>query len=107
SKEQYLLDQGSILEPISVLEQVTCPVLAIFGELDPFLPVAQSAANFEQALNAAGNREFTIRIIPKGNHVIFKAETGSPREQPTLPGFVPEYLSLIQHWLLERAAGHK
>jgi uncharacterized protein len=102
SKDEFLRDQGSILEPTAILEQVSCPVLAIFGELDPFLPVEQSAINFEQALQAGGNADYTIQIIPKGNHVLFQAVTGSMHEQPNLPGYVPQYLTLMHHWLQER-----
>ena len=102
NKDDFVNEPGWILEPVPILKQVSCPVLAIFGELDPFLPVQQSATNFRQALKIGGNQDYEVTIIPKGNHVIFDAVTGSPQEQPNLPGFVPEYLALMRDWLLER-----
>jgi pimeloyl-ACP methyl ester carboxylesterase len=101
-KEDILRDVTLVLEPVPILQQVTCPVLAIFGELDPYLPVQQSAANVEQALKAGGNPDHTLTIIPKGNHVIFEAVTGGTHEQSSLPGYVPEYLSTLREWLLKR-----
>jgi dipeptidyl aminopeptidase/acylaminoacyl peptidase len=91
-------------EPLPVLERISCPVLAIFGELDPYLPVKQSALDFEQALKTGENPDCTVQIIPEGNHILFRAATGGMREQPALPGFVPGYLSSMRDWLLSHVA---
>ncbi len=106
-KDDFLRDRELILEPAALWEQVSCPVLAIFGELDPFLPVEQSAMIIEQALKAGRNRDYAVTVVPKANHVIFNAETGSPHEQPNLPGYVPEYLSVMRAWLLQRVTARK
>jgi uncharacterized protein len=92
------------LEPFEILKCVSCPILAIFGELDPYLPVQESARIFEQALNEGANPDFAVKILPGGNHVMFAAVTGSPAEQASLPGFVPAYLRTMSDWLLKRVS---
>lgn len=77
-------------DPETVLERVTCPVLAIFGERDHLLPVAESVAVYERALARAGNRNVTIRIFPDANHRIQLDGTGK---------FAPGYLDTLTDWL--------
>ena len=82
-------------EPAEALAEVRCPLLAIFGELDPLLPALESAATYGKALRAAGNRDATIVVFPQGNHRIRVAETGD---------FVPGYLDLLADWTARRVA---
>ncbi len=92
-------------DPVPVLKRVSCPVLAIFGELDKLVPVKQSAAAMEKAFKDR-NKDYTIKIFPKGNHALLKSEIGVWSEIPHLKKkeFVPGYYDLISNWILERAA---
>jgi len=70
--------------------------------------VAQkNMAAWESALKAAGNRDYTLRILPKANHGQFEAKVGSNAEAPTLQRFVPAYFTNVQDWLAKRMRGFR
>jgi pimeloyl-ACP methyl ester carboxylesterase len=75
-------------DPVPSLERISCPVLAIFGERDPLVPVEKSVAIFERAMS--GNPDLTIRVFPNADHRI---RTGDPL------AFAPGYLDLLGDWL--------
>lgn len=83
------------------LKKVTCPVLAVYGELDKTVPVQKSAAILEKALE---NHDYTMKIFPKGNHALLESEAGAWSEVPRLKEkeFVPGYYDLISSWIAER-----
>jgi pimeloyl-ACP methyl ester carboxylesterase len=84
-------------------EQITVPVLALFGELDVQVDVSQNQPALEAALAHAGNDDVTMVIFPTANHLFQDAKTGSPAEYAALsPEFVPGFLETITDWLLER-----
>ena len=89
-------------DPRPALRQLRVPTLAIWGELDNNIMAVKSKAAWEAGLAAAGNPDYTLRILPKANHTQFLAKTGSNREMPTLQRFAPEYFSTIQNWLAAR-----
>jgi hypothetical protein len=64
-------------DPAPVIRQLRLPVLAIFGELDNNIVAEKNKRAWEAALNAGGNRDYTLVILPKGNHLQFEATIGS------------------------------
>ena len=70
---------------------IRCPVLAIWGEDDSFLPPHQSAMRLEKALAESDHPDYEIKVFPKASH--FLTVTGSATE------FVPGYLDTMTHWL--------
>jgi pimeloyl-ACP methyl ester carboxylesterase len=76
-------------DPGPALRQLTVPVLAIFGELDNNIVAEKNKAAWAAALEAAGNRDHTLCILPKANHAQFEAKIGSNAEAPSLRRFVP------------------
>lgn len=84
-------------DPVPYLEQISCPFLGIWGELDTYVPVEKSIAITRAALAKAGNARHELRLFPRANHGIRLAVTGSPRERATT--FAPGYLELITAWL--------
>ncbi len=92
-------------DPIAALEQVTVPVLGIFGELDLQVPAETNVPLMEEALQRAGNGDVTITIYPLANHLFQEAITGSTSEYATLKKeFVPDLLEDMTTWILERTA---
>jgi uncharacterized protein len=94
-------------DPAPTLRQLKVPTLAIFGELDDNIVPSKNSPAWDAALKAAGNRDYTIRILPKANHSQFEAKTGSNVEAPTLRRFVPEYSATVQEWLAKRITGYR
>lgn len=94
-------------DPAKTWEQVHCPVLVLLGELDANAPSKVSAAIFERGLKKGGNRDYSVRVLPKANHGLFEAETGYSVEWPRLKRYVPGYMDGITDWLLKRVVVNK
>jgi pimeloyl-ACP methyl ester carboxylesterase len=76
-------------DPSLALEKVTCPVLALFGELDTSTPVAQTITNMERALKAAKNTKFTHRSFSKAGHGLLEVSSGAQSEIPKATRLAP------------------
>jgi len=83
--------------------KTTIPVLAVFGGLDMQVPDEQNAPPFEAAMQAAGNTDYTVVILPDANHLMQSAVTGGSNEYGTLAQeFTPDFLPTVTAWILER-----
>jgi pimeloyl-ACP methyl ester carboxylesterase len=88
-------------DPEPALEKVRCPVLALFGERDLQVPAEMDKTAMEKALRKGGNKDFTMKIMPKANHLFLTAVTGSPSEYATMKKeFVPGFLETMTDWIL-------
>lgn len=92
-------------DPAPTLRQLTLPTLALFGELDNNIVAEKNKAAWESALRDAGNKDYTVRILPKANHMMLEAKTGSNAEIGSLQRFVPTYFATVSDWLTARIAG--
>jgi uncharacterized protein len=92
-------------DPAPALRQLQAPVLALFGELDNNVLADKNKAAWEAALEAGGNRDYTVRVVPKANHLQLEAGVGSNAEMPSLRRFVPAYFAVIHDWLARRIRG--
>jgi pimeloyl-ACP methyl ester carboxylesterase len=92
-------------DPAPALRQLQAPVLALFGELDNNIIAEKNKAAWEAALKAGGNRDYTLRILPKANHLQLEAKIGTNAEMASLQRFVPVYFTTIQDWLAKRIRG--
>ena len=85
-------------DPVPALEKVHCPVLAVLGGKDTFLPAEKSARIWQEALAKAGNKDVTIRVYPDGDHSLIISKTGGLKESARAWGFVPGYFDLLRDW---------
>ena len=85
--------------PVAIMKQVTCPVLAIYGELDDVVPFDPNGVLIERALRERRSRDYTIRTIPRADHGLWDVQPGGPA---ATTGFAPGYLATLTAWLLER-----
>ena len=92
-------------DPIPTLRKLTVPTLALWGELDNNILAEKNKAAWAAALEAGGNRDYTLKILPKANHGQWEARAGSNAEMKSLQRFVPAYFATIQDWLAERIRG--
>ena len=85
-------------------EQVTVPVLALFGGKDVQVDAASNEAALLAALDAAGNDDVTTLILPGANHLFQAAGTGAVSEYMKLePVFVDGFVDTVVDWFVERA----
>jgi uncharacterized protein len=94
-------------DPAPTLRQLQVPTLALFGELDNNVMAEKNRAAWEAALKASGNRDYTLRVLPRANHIQLEAKVGSNAEMASLQRFVPEYLTTIENWLAKRIRGFR
>ena len=89
-------------DPALDIKKVTCPVLAVWGGLDKIVPAKKSAHILDEALKKSGNTDYTIKVFPRANHLLFEAETGGYKEFPSLKRVVPGYFDTLEEWIHER-----
>lgn len=90
-------------DPLPVLEQLSVPMLVLYGELDTVVPPKVHKARMEQAVREAGKHDVTIREFARANHGFFEAITGGRQEQPNLGNFVAGYFEVRTDWVLARS----
>jgi pimeloyl-ACP methyl ester carboxylesterase len=98
----------AFFDPIAVIEQTTIPVLAFFGEKDTQVDPFQGEQAYREALDKAGNQHYRVELIPGVDHNIVLSETGCLAERDSRPWalwlkYAPEYLDLMQDWLVQLA----
>jgi len=89
-------------DPRPTLEKVSCPVLAVDGELDLQVPAKSNLEAINQALTAGGNKDFKTVLLPGLNHLFQTARTGSVSEYVTIEQTMsPAFLKLVGDWIVE------
>jgi pimeloyl-ACP methyl ester carboxylesterase len=90
-------------DPRPTLRKVKCPILALTGEQDLQVLPKENLGEIEKALKAAGHADFTVKELPKLNHLFQHCETGAPSEYGKIEEtFAPQALELMGDWILER-----
>ena len=93
---QYFLK----FNPVTTLEKVKCPVLALNGENDLQVPPKENLAGIKSALAKGGNKHVTIIEFPNLNHLFQESKTGSPSEYAEIEQtFSPVALAEITKWI--------
>lgn len=88
------------LDPMTYIQKIACPVLALFGEMDLQVPPAENMKALETGLLMAGNDRYTIDFVPGVNHLFQTATTGSPEEYGRIEETLsPIVLEMITSWL--------
>jgi pimeloyl-ACP methyl ester carboxylesterase len=94
-------------DPGPTLRRLRTPTLAMFGELDTNILPEKNRAAWDAALKMSGNADYTLRILPRANHLQWAAKTGATAEMASLNGFVPEYFATVEDWLAKRIRGFR
>jgi len=94
-------------DPAPTLRHLKIPTLALFGELDDNIVAEKNRSAWDSALRAARNSDYTLRIIPKADHLMLEAKLGTNAEMPTLHRFVPVYAETVRDWLAPRVRGFR
>jgi hypothetical protein len=81
---------------------VRAPTLVLFGECDDLSPARESASRIGGALEKAGNRDYTIKLLPMVNHGLWIVRECFVTDIPQVPGYEAQYLSIMFTWLRQR-----
>lgn len=99
-------------DPQIALQKTLCPVLALYGDKDIFVPADANSTALADALTRGGNTNVIIRTLPSMNHFFQTSETGMPMEvYMSEETFAPGVLKTISSWismiLSEQAPNHR
>ena len=87
-------------DPAPALEKVKCPVLALNGELDTQVAFDQNLPAIEAALKKGGNKDYTVKALPKLNHLFQTCQTGAVAEYSQIDETMsPVALATIASWI--------
>lgn len=93
-------------DPGTVLQKVPCPVLAVNGEKDVQVMPRENLQAIMRALDAGGNKNYTVKELPDLNHLLQTAETGNISEYGKIEETMsPTALQIIGDWILEQMVG--
>lgn len=84
---------------LCTLPEVRCPVLAVWGREDRFVPANRSAAVFRDCMSDSKNDDVTLRIISGASHLITVPGTGLD--------FTGDYLRILSDWILSSCSSSK
>lgn len=93
--------------PVPILARVTVPVLALTGERDVQVPPKENLPLIEAALAKGACPYYTVRELPRLNHLFQTAETGLPRDYAKIQETMsPAALNEIGDWIARVAGLH-
>jgi len=97
-------EEEAFFNPIDIIEKITIPVFAFFGEKDTQVDPIQGVEAYKKALTKAGNTNFRVELIPNADHNIILCKTGSMKERGSRSSkewqnYAPEYLEMMEEWL--------
>ncbi|MEE2685930.1 MAG: alpha/beta fold hydrolase [Planctomycetota bacterium] len=88
-------------DPAPVLQQVPCPVLALFGSKDLQVPAEENKLAVLQALEKGHNQFSTARVFDDLNHLFQACQTGSPVEYGSIEEtFNEQALNYMVDWIV-------
>jgi pimeloyl-ACP methyl ester carboxylesterase len=90
-------------DPLPALQGLRCPLLAIFGDADTLVPVADSVRLIEHTVTASEHPDAQIVVFPDCDHGIRPVTPGQPN---TLAHRAAGFFELIIGWLTRRLGGH-
>jgi uncharacterized protein len=89
----------------SILSEINCPVLAIFGEKDYVVDWQKTLSLYKMTIGKNNNKKLTIKTFPDGNHGIRKCRTGASNEVIENEEFCDSYIETMTIWLKENGFG--
>jgi hypothetical protein len=92
--------------PLLVLQQVRCPLLAIFGGSDNVVPPKENVPALRDAFFASGKSNYVIEVVPEATHTFLKSPTGADRLFREVTHIDLTHFEIIQRWLFTSIVAH-
>jgi len=90
----------SNVNPRELIEQITCPVLALNGKKDIQVVAETNLSAIEESLVKGGNRNYRVEYIENLNHLFQNCETGFRDEYAeNEETFSPKAMKIIADWI--------
>ncbi len=90
-----------------VLNNIKCPVLAIFGEKDFIVDWQKTKALYLETIGKNDPKNLTVKTFPDGDHTIIKCKTGASNETLDKYEFCDGYLEAMTSWIIENIVTNK
>jgi pimeloyl-ACP methyl ester carboxylesterase len=90
-------------DPTPILEQITVPVLGLFGENDLSFPTPTVTARMSAAFRHARNCDVTLHVFPSAEHQLMVPQRYGDRVLRRV--VTPELLPLMTAWIQRHVAG--
>lgn len=87
-------------DPAPTLQRLKMPVLALIGSKDLQVPASINLAATEKALKGGGNKHYTVKELPRLNHIFQTANTGLHTEYAAIEEtMAPLALETVSQWM--------
>jgi uncharacterized protein len=100
------LDPPGGYDPKPVLEHLTVPILAIYGERDNRVMGAENARLMEGYLRRARNPDFTVKLFARANHDILDVGDWSANDLLRTRSYADGYFEYLVSWIVRHATPH-
>jgi len=94
-------------DPIPAVKRLRCPGLFIFGKHDYTVPVDESVAIIEAALNETGNKLCQVVVLPNAGHGVLEIDPAKPTQPASPMRLADGYLKLLSDWLDKALSLHR
>ena len=90
-------------DPLPTARRVRTPVLILQGETDRQV-TAEQATLLGNAIRSGGNRDVTVRVFPRANHLFVEDPDGNPQRYDKLPSHMvrSDVLAALVEWAVRR-----
>jgi dipeptidyl aminopeptidase/acylaminoacyl peptidase len=98
SSTEEILPGFSHFNPLPYWEKITVPVLAVWGEADDVVPAEKSKKLIEESLIKSANTNYTLKIFPRGDHLL-RIAPSSPQDQTPFKPMVQGVQDFMVQWI--------
>ena len=89
-------------QPLTIVPDIRCPVLSIWGEKDFLVDSHQAATMAASAFKKSEHPDYTWKIFPDADHGLYLRKEPGPGWAKDGSQFAPGFIELMTEWLLDR-----
>ena len=89
-------------KPLSIISEIRCPVLSIWGEKDFLVDSHQAAKVTAGAFDKSNHNDYTWKVLPDADHGFYFRKASGSGWAKDRSQFTPGFIELMVEWLLNR-----